>query len=167
MTERQSELIELIKKEVKPALGCTEPIAVALAVAKAIEILEEKSFISNRLHDNFIVNIEVSSNILKNAMGVGIPGTGMVGLHIAAALGAVCGRSCYGLEVLRELNDASIARAKEIVKDKLIEVGLANTDKLLFIKASVIVNGHLSTVIIENDHDKISLVSKRFFDKPL
>ena len=159
MTERQSELIELIKKEVKPALGCTEPIAVALAVAKAIEILEEKSFISNRLHDNFIVNIEVSSNILKNAMGVGIPGTGMVGLHIAAALGAVCGRSCYGLEVLRELNDASIARAKEIVKDKSIEVGLAHTDKLLFIKASVIANGHLSTVTIENDHDKISQIT--------
>ena len=159
MTERQSELIELIKKEVKPALGCTEPIAVALAVAKAIEILEEKSFIRNRLHNNFIVNIEVSSNILKNAMGVGIPGTGMVGLHIAAALGAVCGRSCYGLEVLRELNDASIARAKEIVKDKLIEVGLANTDKLLFIKASVTVNGHLSTVTIENDHDKISQIT--------
>lgn len=164
MTARQSELIELIKKEVKPALGCTEPIAVALAVAKAIETLEENGFIQNRMGDDFVINIEVSSNILKNAMGVGIPGTGMVGLHIAAALGAVCGKSCYGLEVLRELNDASISRAKEIVKQKTIEVGLAKTEKMLFIKASVSTNTangdrHQATVIIENDHDKITLVS--------
>jgi L-cysteine desulfidase len=162
MTERQSELIELIKKEVKPALGCTEPIAVALAVAKAIETLEENGFIQNRMGDDFVINIEVSSNILKNAMGVGIPGTGMVGLHIAAALGAVCGKSCYGLEVLRELNDASISRAKEIVKQKTIEVGLAQTEKLLFIKASVSTfnsEKHQATVIIENDHDKISQIS--------
>lgn len=164
MTERQSELIELIKKEVKPALGCTEPIAVALAVAKAIETLEENGFIQNRMGDDFVINIEVSSNILKNAMGVGIPGTGMVGLHIAAALGAVCGKSCYGLEVLRDLNDASISRAKEIVKQKTIEVGLAKTEKMLFIKASVSTNTangerHQATVIIENDHDKITLVS--------
>lgn len=164
MTERQSELIELIKKEVKPALGCTEPIAVALAVAKAIETLEENGFIQNRMGDDFVINIEVSSNILKNAMGVGIPGTGMVGLHIAAALGAVCGKSCYGLEVLRELNDASISRAKEIVKQKAIEVGLAKIEKMLFIKASVSTNTangerHQATVIIENDHDKITLVS--------
>lgn len=164
MTERQSELIELIKKEVKPALGCTEPIAVALAVAKAIETLEENDFIQNRMGDDFVINIEVSSNILKNAMGVGIPGTGMVGLHIAAALGAVCGKSCYGLEVLRELNDASISRAKEIVKQKTIEVGLAKTEKMLFIKASVSTNTangerYQATVIIENDHDKITLVS--------
>ena len=165
MTERQSELIELIKKEVKPALGCTEPIAVAIAVAKAIEVLEENCFIQNRIKDDFVINIEVSSNILKNAMGVGIPGTGMVGLHIAAALGAVCGKSCYGLEVLRELNDACISRAKEIVKKKAIEVGLAHTEKLLFIKASVSTkaespdNGsHLATVVIENDHDKISQI---------
>lgn len=161
MTERQAELIELLKKEVKPALGCTEPIAVALAVAKAIEILEENSFIQDRIKDDFIINIEVSSNILKNAMGVGVPGTGMVGLHIAAALGAVCGKSCYGLEVLRELNDTSISRAKEIVKQKTIEVGLAHTDKLLFIKASVSTKekDHQATVIIENDHDKISQIS--------
>lgn len=162
MTARQSELIELIKKEVKPALGCTEPIAVALAVAKAIETLEENGFIQNRIKDDFVINIEVSSNILKNAMGVGIPGTGMVGLHIAAALGAVCGKSCYGLEVLRELNDASISRAKEIVKQKTIEVGLAQTEKLLFIKASVSTfnsEKHQATVIIENDHDKISHIS--------
>lgn len=158
MTERQSELIELIKKEVKPALGCTEPIAVALAVAKAIETLEENGFIQNRIKDDFVINIEVSSNILKNAMGVGIPGTGMVGLHIAAALGAVCGKSCYGLEVLKDLSDFCISRAKELVKQKIIEVGLAQTEKLLFIKASVSTESHHATVIIENDHDKISQI---------
>lgn len=158
MTERQSELIELIKKEVKPALGCTEPIAVALAVAKAIETLEENGFIQNRIKDDFVINIEVSSNILKNAMGVGIPGTGMVGLHIAAALGAVCGKSCYGLEVLKDLSDSCISRAKELVKQKIIEVGLAQTEKLLFIKASVSTESHHATVIIENDHDKISQI---------
>ena len=100
MTARESEIISLIRKEVKPALGCTEPIAVALAVAKAMEIIEEKC--SNcgakwRFSDDYQLSIEVSGNILKNGMGVGIPGTGMVGLHIAAALGAVCGR--YGDDV--------------------------------------------------------------------
>ena len=173
MTERQLELIELIKKEVKPALGCTEPIAVALAVAKAIETLEENDFIQNRMGDDFVINIEVSSNILKNAMGVGIPGTGMVGLHIAAALGAVCGKSCYGLEVLRELNDASISRAKEIVKQKTIEVGLAKTEKMLFIKASVSTNTangerHQATVIIFPSPSNCSLqcIDKQEFTAP-
>ena len=117
--EHYQTYVDILNEELMPAMGCTEPIAVALAVAKAIETLEENGFIQNRIKDDFIINIEVSSNILKNAMGVGIPGTGMVGLHIAAALGAVCGKSCYGLEVLRELNDASISRAKEIVKQKM------------------------------------------------
>ena len=89
MTARQSEIIGLIHKEVKPALGCTEPIAVALAVAKAMEIMET-SFGSPaqgwRWQNVYGLRIEVSGNILKNGMGVGIPGTGMVGLHIAAAL---------------------------------------------------------------------------------
>ena len=89
MNSRHSEIIELIHKEVKPALGCTEPIAVALAVAKAVEVLEERNAIIDRLRADFRIEVEVSANILKNGMGVGIPGTGMVGLFIAAALGAV------------------------------------------------------------------------------
>ena len=93
MTAREAEIIELIRKEVKPALGCTEPIAVALAVAKAMESIEEKCApeASWRMGKGYSLRIEVSGNMLKNGMGVGIPGTGMVGLHIAAALGAVCG----------------------------------------------------------------------------
>ena len=119
MTAREAEIIELIRKEVKPALGCTEPIAVALAVAKAMEIAGQHCHLSDtdwRVKEGYSLLIEVSGNILKNGMGVGIPGTGMVGLHIAAALGAVCGKSCYGLEVLHDLDAASIARAKEMVE---------------------------------------------------
>ena len=96
MTAREAEIIELIRKEVKPALGCTEPIAVALAVAKAMEIMEDKRGTVSpdwRMMDGWTLSIEVSGNILKNGMGVGIPGTGMVGLHIAAALGAGCRKS--------------------------------------------------------------------------
>lgn len=159
MTPRHSEIIELIKKEVKPALGCTEPIAVALAVAKSIEILQKNGFVTDRVHDDFKINVEVSPNIFKNAMGVGIPGTGMVGLHIAAALGAVCGKSSYGLEVLKDLNDTCITRSKEIVAAKAVEVGLAQTDKLLYIKASVSRDQHSVVTIIENDHDNIAETS--------
>ena len=108
MTARESEIIGLIRKEVKPALGCTEPIAVALAVAKAVEELEKNYGSGWRMCGNYKLKAEVSGNILKNGMGVGIPGTGMVGLHIASALGAACGKSCYGLEVLNDLSDAAV-----------------------------------------------------------
>ena len=87
-SERE-QIISLIKREVVPAIGCTEPIAVALCVAKATEVLgtrPEK------------VSVLLSANILKNAMGVGIPGTGMIGLPIAIALGAIVGKSEYQLE---------------------------------------------------------------------
>jgi len=78
-TERKR-IIDLIHQEVVPAIGCTEPIAVALCVAKATETLGTKPE---------KINVLLSANILKNAMGVGIPGTGMIGLPIAIALGAL------------------------------------------------------------------------------
>ena len=158
MYSRYSEIIELIKKEVKPALGCTEPIAVALAVSKAVEILEEMHEISGRLDKDFRIEVQVSANILKNGMGVGIPGTGMVGLHIAAALGAICGKSSYGLEVLQDLNDESISRAKELVNAKKIKISIAETGKKLYIRAIVECDetgDHTATAIIEDDHDNI------------
>jgi L-cysteine desulfidase len=79
MTAREAEIIELIHREVKPALGCTEPIAVALAVAKAVEILAENGCDCDprcrlwRETADFRISVEVSGNILKNGMGVGIP----------------------------------------------------------------------------------------------
>ena len=159
MTAREAEIIELIRKEVKPALGCTEPIAVALAVAKAMEIMEDmRGTLSPdwRMKDGWTLSIEVSGNILKNGMGVGIPGTGMVGLHIAAALGAVCGKSEYGLEVLHDLDQVSISRAKKLVEDKVVTVGLAETDHNLYAKATVLdEDNHSACAVIEDDHDNI------------
>ena len=159
MTARESEIIGLIRKEVKPALGCTEPIAVALAVAKAMEIIEERCPECSgewRYSDNYTLRIEVSGNILKNGMGVGIPGTGMVGLHIASALGAVCGKSSYGLEVLNDLNDKSINKAKGLVKSERVVIALAETDHKLYVKAIVTdACGHSSSAVIEDDHDNI------------
>ena len=157
MTAREAEIIELIRKEVKPALGCTEPIAVALAVAKAMEIIEEELSPDPvwRMGKGYSLRIEVSGNILKNGMGVGIPGTGMVGLHIAAALGAVCGRSSYGLEVLNDLDEASITRAKQLVEDKAVNVGIAETAHKLYVKAWVEYNDKYAYAVIQNDHDNI------------
>ena len=167
MTAREAEIIELIRKEVKPALGCTEPIAVALAVAKAMEIIQEKCpdvAPDWRMGEGYSLKIEVSGNILKNGMGVGIPGTGMVGLHIAAALGAVCGKSCYGLEVLHDLDAGSIARAKELVET--VTVGLAETDHKLYVKATVDIDGvHCAGAVIQDNHD--SIVELSFDDEIL
>ena len=157
--KRISEIIGLIHKEVKPALGCTEPIAVALAVAKAVEILEDRCGCRTsgwRMEANPDISVEVSGNILKNGMGVGIPGTGMVGLHIASALGAVCGKTEYGLEVLHDLNPEAIEKAKELVSGGKVRVGLADTGHKLFVKANVSLSeGHKASALIEDDHDNI------------
>ena len=158
MTPRQAEIIELIRKEVKPALGCTEPIAVALAVAKAMEIIEASTSCADgwRYADCYSIKVEVSGNILKNGMGVGIPGTGMVGLHIASALGAVCGKSSYGLEVLHDLDEKSIAQAKAIVTAGKVTVGIADTPLKLYVKATITDNdNNKAYAVIENDHDNI------------
>lgn len=148
------EFIELIKKEVKPALGCTEPIAVALAVAKACEVLGVSGNTGAELE------VKVSGNILKNGMGVGIPGTGMVGLYIASALALFCGKSAYGLEVLKDLTPGDVDAAKKFVDDKRVCISLAETDKKLYVEAICSCGGHTSRVIIADNHDSIVYVEK-------
>lgn len=148
------EYIELIKKEVKPALGCTEPIAVALAVAKACEVLGVSGNTGAELE------VKVSGNILKNGMGVGIPGTGMVGLYIASALALFCGKSAYGLEVLKDLTPGDVDAAKKFVDDKRVCISLAETDKKLYVEAVCTCGGRTSRVIIADNHDSIVYVEK-------
>ena len=178
MKDRQSQIIDIIHREVKPALGCTEPIAVALAVAKAVEIIKDNCPClcpeGWRLGAEFGIDVAVSGNILKNGMGVGIPGTGMVGLPVAAALGAVCGDSARGLEVLAGLDGAAVARAKELVAGGRVHISVAPTDRLLYVKATVSVDGRAEAsaevdphayAVIEDDHDRI--VETSFADRIL
>jgi L-cysteine desulfidase len=154
MNAREEQIIGLIHREVKPALGCTEPIAVALAVAKAAEILEADEEYDRRKAD-FRIKVAVSGNILKNGMGVGIPGTGMTGLHVAAALGAVCGRSAYGLEVLGDLDDAAVARTRQLLEAKATDICIADTPHKLYVSAQVSVGDRSASAVIEDSHDNI------------
>ena len=161
MTPRQAEIIELIHKEVKPALGCTEPIAVALAAARATEILGNRcskcvaSCPLWRQNTAFRIDVEVSGNILKNGMGVGIPGTGMVGLPIAAALGVVCGDSSLGLEVLNGVNKDAVECAKALVDAKRVTISMSEDCPLLYVKVTVSLEENSATAIVADDHDHI------------
>ncbi|MCH5241331.1 MAG: serine dehydratase subunit alpha family protein [Muribaculaceae bacterium] len=111
--QKREEIIQLIKREVVPAMGCTEPAAVALCVAKVKEILGE---IPQK------IEVTLSGNMLKNAMGVGIPGTGMIGLPIAIALGALTGKSEYGLEVLKDVNEGNVELGKKYIEEGRIKI---------------------------------------------
>ena len=98
------ELLQLLRSEVIPAIGCTEPIAVALCTARAKELLGAEP-------DK--ITVYLSKNVYKNALAVGIPNTGMTGLPIAIALGATVGKSEYMLEVLRDATPEAVAYAKQ------------------------------------------------------
>ncbi|MEG1607446.1 MAG: L-serine ammonia-lyase, iron-sulfur-dependent, subunit alpha [Mucinivorans sp.] len=144
--------IDLIHREVKPALGCTEPIAVALAACRSSEALREMGLETQNLE------VEVSPNILKNGMGVGIPATGMVGLHIAAALGAVCGKSQYKLEVLNGMCHEGIEKAKKLVSENKVEVKISPLDIKLYIRVTCLSDGHTACTTIQDIHDNITMV---------
>jgi L-cysteine desulfidase len=149
----KNKIIALLKQEVKPALGCTEPIAVALAVARSCELLRNISVKPE------LINVKVSNNILKNGMGVGIPGTDTVGLHIAAALGCTCGKSKYRLEVLKDVTDESVSKAREMVSKRKVTISLAETSEKLYVYAEVCSSkkqgSHKAITIIRGNHDSI------------
>lgn len=148
--ERQ-QIIALVKREVVPAIGCTEPIAVALCVAKAAETLGVKPE---------KVSVWLSANILKNAMGVGIPGTGMIGLPIAIALGALIGKSEYQLEVLKDSVPEAVEAGKRFIDEKRISIALKpNIDEKLYIEVCCEAGSGRSTAIIAGGHTSFVYVS--------
>jgi UPF0597 protein HMPREF0669_01428 len=150
--ETRAQIINLINKEVVPAVGCTEPMAVALCAAKAAEVLgcrPQK------------VRAQLSANILKNAMGVGIPGTGMIGLPIAIALGTLIGKSEYQLEVIKDLTPETLEEGKAFIKEQRITIlRKSNIEEKLYIEIESSTETSTATVIISCAHTNIVYVEK-------
>ena len=152
----REKIVALIKQEVVPAIGCTEPIAVALCVAHACESIDCDS---EHLPEKIAVRL--SANILKNAMGVGIPGTGMTGLPIAIALGALIGRSEYGLEVLKECDQRAVERGRKFIDEGRISIDLAEGDvDKLYIEVEVTAAERSAKAIIAGGHTSLVYLEK-------
>jgi len=142
-----SKIIDLIKHEVVPAIGCTEPMAVALCVAYAKEALGTSPE---------SIELSLSANILKNAMGVGIPGTGMTGLPIAIALGALIGKSEYSLEVLKDCNQESVKAGKLFIAEDRIKISLEKeSSEVLWIDVTCKCAEKSSRAIIAREHTNL------------
>lgn len=141
---------KLLKDNIVLATGCTEPVAVALCVAKAKKILGKQP-------DR--IELFISQNIIKNAMGVGIPGTGMKGLPIAVSLGVVCGDCSQGLDVL---NNASqhLDKAKEWLNTHEINIQLAKNVDKLYIECIAYSCNDFSKAIIANTHQNFIHLQK-------
>lgn len=149
--ERQ-QIINLVKREVVPAVGCTEPIAVSLCVAKATETL---GCVPQK------IDVLLSANILKNAMGVGIPGTNMIGLPIAVALGALAGKSEYNLEVLKDITPSDVERGKKMIEDKVININLKkDINEKLYIEVNCQAGDDTACAIIAGSHTTFIHIAK-------
>ncbi|MEC6823218.1 L-serine ammonia-lyase, iron-sulfur-dependent, subunit alpha [Photobacterium piscicola] len=146
--------IDVVKRDVVPALGCTEPVSVALAAAIAV----------NKLNINHqqITGIEafVSANLMKNGMGVTVPGTGMVGLEIAAAAGAIAGDSQAQLEVLKNLTPEDVAIAKAMLDKKLVSISVADVSNILYSKVTVFSGDRSASVTIADSHTHILAIEE-------
>ena len=148
----RNQIIDLVKREVVPAIGCTEPIAVALCVARATETLGQTP-----TH----ISVKLSANVLKNAMGVGIPGTGMVGLPIAIALGSLIGKSAYQLEVLKDITPEAVQQGKQYIAQKRIHIALkSDTAEKLYIEVTCQAGEQQATAIIAGGHTTFVYVQK-------
>ena len=148
LADRQA-ILALLHQEVVPALGCTEPIAVALTAARAAEALGRKP---ERL------DVAVSANLLKNGMGVMVPGTGEMGLAIAAAAGALGGKSALGLECLASLDPAQAEAARAMVAADAVELHLPDNDLLLYCLVTAHADGHSAAAELRDSHDNITRV---------
>ena len=145
-SSQRKAIAELLRREVVPAIGCTEPMAVALCAARARELL---GAMPER------IEVLLSANILKNAMGVGIPGTGMIGLPIAVALGALIGRSDYGLEVLRDVTPAAVARARDFLAADSVSVALKEGScPTLYAEVRCTAGGRVAEAVIAESHTR-------------
>lgn len=151
MRDLRERLIDILKAEVKPAVGCTEPVAVALACAKAKELLGEE-IVSHK--------VLVSPNVYKNAMCVGIPGTDRLGLKIAVAMGFVGGKSELGLTLLEGLTEEQVKESEKYVDENQISIEPLDTKEKVVIEVRLEGENNTSKVIIKTKHDNFVLLQQ-------
>ncbi|MDU5081846.1 L-serine ammonia-lyase, iron-sulfur-dependent, subunit alpha [uncultured Tissierella sp.] len=147
-------IIEILNREIKPAIGCTEPVAVALNTAYGVSILPNDSKEISK------ITVEVSKGIYKNGMDVGIPNTNKIGLHIAASLGASIGDPKCGLEILGKITNEELKYSEKILESCEINVKVdKDNNKPVYIKTTIENKDHVSIAITEDKHDNIVLLS--------
>lgn len=151
MRDLRNQLVNILKAEVKPALGCTEPVALALACAKAKELLGEE-IVKN--------TILVSPNVYKNGMCVGIPGTDRLGMKVAAAMGFVGGHSENGLTVLETLDESQVKMAETYMDNNPISISPADTKEKVYIEVNLEGANHKVKVAIRSKHDNFVYLEK-------
>ncbi len=146
----KDKIISILKTDIAPAQGCTEPIAIALATAYVTSVLTEP-----------IQKIEVSlsQNILKNALGVGIPGTKERGIKMAVALAAVAGLPELQLEVLQNIDDENIKDAYELINRDIIDIKMSPLDELFWIEVIAYSENHKATAIMQGKHTNLYKLS--------
>ena len=150
MKAEWTEYVAILNREVVPALGCTEPVTVALAAAKAAEALgckPEK------------IRVYVIGNLLKNGMGVSVPKTGMTGLDIAAAAGAFGGNASLNLQVLQDITEAEVAEGKEMLRQGNVSVELADTGELLYAQVYVFSGDDIASCTIAREHALVTEIT--------
>lgn len=153
-------ILSVVQQEVVPALGCTEPVSLALASAVARQYL-------GVLPDR--IEAKVSPNLMKNGMGVTVPGTGTVGLTMAAAIGAIGGDPNGGLEVLKQITTAQVELAKQMIQDHKIDVSISDTEHILYSEATLFSADQYVKVRIAAHHTNIIYIEKNselLFSKP-
>ena len=144
--------LNILKHELVPALGCTEPIAIAYASAKAVQVLGE-------FPDS--IEMSCSGNIIKNVKGVTVPNSGgMKGIDVASILGAVGGNADKALEVLEGITPEHIARTKELLAKKICSCSLVEGVANLYITAKAAKGDHFAEVTIINHHTNITKIIK-------
>ena len=163
----KKEIFEILRKELVVALGCTEPIAIAYATAVAVKFVKKGSVVH--------INVNASSNVLKNALAVKIPGAGEGGINLAAALGSLSHDTDSKLELLKGISYEDVVRAKSIVQSGVVMVEKANSEKRLYIEIIVVSLETKARVVIEDKHTNITIIEvngvrqdlRNFVNEPL
>jgi L-cysteine desulfidase len=144
-----SKILGILEQELVVALGCTEPVAIALAAATA------KSYVKGKIKK---ISVQASGNIIKNAKSVGIPGMNSSGLDFAAAIGAVAGDPNKQLEVLNGLNIEDEQKALKLIEEGKVKSFQADTPIRLYIEVNLKTDRQTARVVISENHSNITLI---------